>query len=316
MQILSDANFENEYKAIIAPFCEQNEVSGYFESRDGKRMHYLSYINSEARANILILHGFTESAKKFDEMAYYFFNEGFSVYSLDLRGHGLSYKDKAPAYGVDSQGFEYYADDIADFVDKIISDEKPLYCYTHSLGGNAALLSIMKQSVKFDGLVLSSPMICGNMGMPVAIAEAVAKLVNKIGKGDMPAPGKCIFEPEAGNKDATSIERGDFWLRFKKENPEYQTCGPTFRWVLNSLKARDEILKDENISKINCPILVIKPFIDEQLLEKYQDVFIDKCRQAQKNVLVVKTQGTYHEIYQSKQAQLESYIETILSFIG
>lgn len=317
MKILTDENFENEYNEEIVPFCEVNEKSDFYTADDGKQMHYLAYINPRAKANVLIIHGFTECAKKFDEMAYYLFNEGYSVFAPDLRGHGLSYKDPAPKYGVDCMSFDEYSKDIACFINKIVASPLPLYCYTHSLGGNAALLTLIDNpDTGISKLVLSSPMICGNMGMPVGVAKAVATLVNTLGLGKTPAPGKCVFEPEKGNPDAASIQRGKHALDFKVANEEYQTCGPTFRWVINSLKAKDKILSEENIEKINTDMLVIKPETDRQLLEEYQDEFIDKCKAAGRHVAIIQTRHTCHEIYQSCSEEMEKYVRDILNYFA
>lgn len=317
VKILSDENFEKEYSEIIAPFCEKHEKDGYFTSFDSKKMHYLSYINENAKANILILHGFTECAKKFDEMAYYFFSEGYNVFAPDLRGHGLSYKDEAPKYAVNSKSFDEYSKDIAVFVKDVVSENGlPVYCYTHSLGGNVALLTLIDNpELPIEKLVLSSPMICGNMGMPVFVASLVAKLVCAIGKGNMPAPGKCVFEPEKGNPDAASNERGEHALIFKKENEAYQTCGPTMAWVKHSVEARDKILKHENIDKLRAKMLVIKPETDRQLLEEYQDKFITLCKEKGKSIEVIQTKNTCHEIFQSKSEELMEYTESIIEFL-
>lgn len=316
-KILSDESFEKEFNEIIVPFCEKYEKDNYFESYDLKKMHYLSYINENARANILILHGFTECAKKFDETAYYFFNEGYNVFSLDLRGHGLSYKDEAPQYAVHSNGFDEYSKDIAVFIKNIVSKNGlPVYCFTHSLGGNAALLSLIDNpGLPVEKLVLSSPMICGNMGMPVPVASLVAKLVCAIGKGKMPAPGKCVFEPEKGNPDAASLQRGEHALNLKSENEAYQTCGPTMEWVKHSVEARDKLLRAENIKKINTKMLVIKPETDRQLLEEYQNKFISLSEESGTDITVTQIKNTCHEIFQSRAAELEEYYNSITRFI-
>lgn len=317
-KVLCDENYENEYNKVITDFCRENEKSNFFSSFDGNKMHYLSYINENAEADVVIIHGFTECARKFDEMAYYFFCEGYSVFSLDLRGHGLSFKDDAPEYAVDSRGFDFYSRDIGFFIKNIVAENNlPVYLYTHSLGGNAALLSLIDDELlPVKKLVLSSPMICGNMGMPVFVAKIVSSLVCALGKGKMPAPGKCVYEPEKSNPDAKSKNRGEHDLKVKKENREYQTCGPTMSWVRHSIKAMEKILREENISKLKTEILLIKPQEDRQLLESYQDRFILLCRKRSKKIKVIMTKNTCHEIFRSEEKELTMYLEDIFEFLG
>ena len=74
---------EKDYKKIMAervePFLEKIRTNGFFESFDGKKIHFEAYKNENAKAVVLIIHGFTESAEKFREVSYYFYNEGYSV---------------------------------------------------------------------------------------------------------------------------------------------------------------------------------------------------------------------------------------------
>lgn len=317
-EIFCDENYSTEFEKTVLPFCCEHETDGYYSSFDKKEMHYISFLNENAVANILILHGFTECAEKFIEPAYYFYNEGYNVYIPDLRGHGLSFKDEAPKYAVHSEGFDIYAKDISVFIKNIVSENGlPVYAFTHSLGGNVALLTLMSDpDISIEKLVLSSPMICGNMGMPVPVAKAVSSLVCAVGKGKMPAPGKCVFEPEKGNPDAASKERGDFDLEFKKEYEAFQTCGPTMAWVKHSIEARDEILKEKNVRKLNVKLLLIKPETDRQLLESYQDKFISLCEENGKEISVIQTENTCHEIFRSRKNELEKYYESIIDFFA
>ena len=77
---------------------------------------------------------------------------------------------------------------------KPISKDKHTYIYSHSLGSTVALLYMMKYPCSVSKAVLSSPMICGNMGMPTAVAGAVAKALCGIGGKKIGAPGRCVFD--------------------------------------------------------------------------------------------------------------------------
>jgi len=313
INILPDENFEESYRKIIVPFKNQYQKSEFYNSFDSKKLHYLSYENKNELGKVVIIHGFTECAEKFDETAYYFFSQGYSVYCPDLRGHGLSYKDPCPEHCVDSLGFDIYAEDLAVFFKEVISS--PSKVYTHSLGGLALLLmSINHPNIPIEKAVLSSPMICGKMGMPIVLAKSVAPLFVKLNKGTTPVPKKCEFNPDKKNPDAFCEQRGLHSIKQKANNPSYTTCGPTFRWVLNSVKAKDKVLTKENVSKINYSMLIIKPEQDGELSEKYQDIFIELCKEKNKNLSVIKLANTRHEIFQSKEKELCDYFEKIFSF--
>lgn len=308
---------EKDYKKIMAervePFLEKIRTNGFFESFDGKKIHFEAYKNENAKAVVLIIHGFTESAEKFREVSYYFYNEGYSVYALDLRDHGKSFRTSQRPGTVETDDFHKYAEDISCLVEKEIkaqNEGKKIFIYSHSLGSTAALLYMLKNPMAVKKAVLSSPMICGNMGMPVIIAGTVAKVLSAIGGKKISAPGRCKFDPELSfqNSDATSSERFSYYHEKRKADSLLQTNGPSFGWVKASIEARDEILSCAD--EINAELLVIKPQEDKQLLMEYTDKFIQKSKAKTKEI-----KNSKHEIFMSENETLSTYFEEIFSFL-
>lgn len=308
---------EKDYKKIMAervePFLEKIRTNGFFESFDGKKIHFEAYKNENAKAVVLIIHGFTESAEKFREISYYFYNEGYSVYALDLRDHGKSFRTSQRPGNVETDDFHKYAEDISCLVEKEIkaqNEGKKIFIYSHSLGSTAALLYMLKNPMAVKKAVLSSPMICGNMGMPVIIAGTVAKVLSAIGGKKISAPGRCKFDPELSfqNSDATSSERFSYYHEKRKADSLLQTNGPSFGWVKASIEARDKILSCAD--EINAELLVIKPQEDKQLLMEYTDKFIQKSKAKTKEI-----KNSKHEIFMSENETLSTYFEEIFSFL-
>lgn len=308
---------EKDYKKIMAervePFLEKIRTNGFFESFDGKKIHFEAYKNENAKAVVLIIHGFTESAEKFREVSYYFYNEGYSVYAIDLRDHGKSFRTSQRPGTVETDDFHKYAEDISCLVEKEIkaqNEGKKIFIYSHSLGSTAALLYMLKNPTAVKKAVLSSPMICGNMGMPVIIAGTVAKVLSAIGGKKISAPGRCKFDPELSfqNSDATSSERFSYYHEKRKADSLLQTNGPSFGWVKASIEARDKILSCAD--EINAELLVIKPQEDKQLLMEYTDKFIQKSKAKTKEI-----KNSKHEIFMSENETLSTYFEEIFSFL-
>lgn len=317
MKLIDEENFEAVMKNEIEPFLESVRKDGYFESFDLKKIHFEAYEHENAKAAVLVLHGFTESAEKFREVSYYFYNEGYSVFAPDLRGHGKSYRTSQKPGTVNADSFDDYAEDLEMLINKVIlpaAGGKDLYLYAHSLGSTAALLYMQKNPGIIKKAVLSSPMLCGNMGMPVGIAKAVAGLLCTLGGKNISAPGRCRFDPEQSveNSDDTSEARFRFYHEKRKADILLQTNGPSFGWVKASLEARDSIFKEENLKKLTVPILLLKPQEDRQVLESWQDKFAEKV----KSVRVVKIPGSKHEIFGSENKTLESYYREIFGFLG
>ena len=311
---------ENDYYSLmtneVEPYLSKKRKDDFLLSADGKKIHYEAYEKLLSRGSIVILHGFTESAEKFREISYYFRKAGYSVYALDLRGHGKSYHDSDNPLRVDIESFDLYADDLNLFIEKIVrpsTKDKDIHIYSHSLGSTVALLYMIKHPDAVSKAVLSSPMICGNMGMPVAIAATAAKLLCSVGGKNIPAPGRCIFDENqsAESSDATSKARFDYYHNKRKKEPLYQTSGPSFSWVKASLVARDKIMNDSNIRYFRSKMLIFKPETDKQLLGEYTDKFAEKA-----HIKIKDVKNSRHEIFMSGDEVVKWYVEEILDFFA
>ena len=182
--LVDENNYVSSMMYEVEPYLEKRRRDGYFSSSDGKRLHYEAYEKLISRGCVIILHGFCESAEKFREMAYYIRKAGYSVFIPELRGHGRSWHASEKKECVTVESFDSYADDLHTFIENIVKPScinKKIYIWSHSLGSTAALLYLMKHNDTVEKAVLSSPMICGNMGMPTGVAGLAARLVCKAG---------------------------------------------------------------------------------------------------------------------------------------
>lgn len=316
INVIEEKDYSNIMINEAEPYLEKRREDRYFFSADGKKLHCEIYEKILSRGSVVILHGFTESAEKFREMAFYFRKAGYSVYSLDLRGHGKSHRDSDNPLRVDIESFDTYAQDLNTFIENIVkpsSKDRKIYIYSHSLGSTVALLYMMKYTDTVSKAVLSSPMICGNMGMPTAVAGTVAKALCTLGGKKIPAPGRCVFDENqtVENSDAVSRARFEYYHKKRVAEPLYQTSGPSFSWVKASLVARDKILNEDNISRIRAEMLIFKPETDRQLLGEYTDRFAKIADMKIKDV-----KNSRHEIFMSADETLKWYVEEILDFFA
>lgn len=313
IQLVSENNYKLNMQVKIEPFLEKKREICSFESFDGKPVSYEAYRAKDSRGAVIILHGFTESAEKFREVSYYFYGEGYSVYVPDLRGHGSSYRTSVKAGTVNGNDFGDYVRDLEVLIETVVKpyeERKPVYIYSHSLGGAVAVLYMEKHPDTIRKAVLSSPMICGNMGMPVPVANIVAKLLCALGGSGISAPGRCKFNPQMKfeKSDATSKARFEYYQEKRRSNRQLQTNGPSFSWVKASVEARDNMLRDAY--RIRTPLLIFLPEKDKQLLSSYQQKFIS----AVKGARVIDIKGAKHEIFGSTDDVLKEYYGDIFKF--
>lgn len=312
--MVDENNYVSSMLSEVEPYLEKRRREGYFSSFDGKRIHYEAYEKLISRGCVIILHGFCECAEKFREITYYIRRAGYSVFVPDLRGHGKSWHDSDKKECVTVDSFDSYADDLHAFIENVVKPSginKKIYIYSHSLGSTAALLYLMKHNGAVEKAVLSSPMICGNMGMPTGVAGMAARLVCKAGGKNISAPGRCVFDREQKAEDSDAVSKARFYYYHNKRRSEplYQTSGPDFQWVKASLEARDKLLDESNISRIGAKMIIFKPEQDRQLLGEFTDRFAAAARVKVKNV-----KNSKHEIFMSENEALSWYIEEIFEF--
>lgn len=311
VKIIDEENYSHIMKTEVEPYLEKRGREDFFFTPDNRKLHYEAYEKTLSRGSIVILHGFTESAEKFREMAYYFRKAGYSVFSLDMEGHGKSHRSSAKKEKVEIDTFDTYADDLDLFIEGVVAPATKIgdiNIFSHSLGSTVALLYMMKHPYTVKKAVLSSPMVCGNMGMPVAVAGTVAKLLCALGGKGIPAPGRCVFDEKqtVEGSDATSKARFEYYHEKRKAEPLYQTSGPSFGWVKASLEARDKILSCKDIA---ADALIFLPEEDRQLLHSYTKDFADEA-----DIKIKEVKSSKHEIFMSSNGVLSWCVGQVLDF--
>lgn len=314
--VIDENNYAEIMEKEVEPYLSSIRKDGKFISFDGKRIHYEAYIIENAKANIVISHGFTESAEKFREMVYYFVKSGYNAFSIDHRGHGESYRLPGDNETVRLNNFSDYVEDFNIFIDEVVKKSAPalpVYIYSHSMGGAVAARFIEEYPDKAQKAVLSSPMICADTGMPVPVTKALASAVCALGKSGASVPGMCKFDENKTyeNSHDTSKARFDYYHAKRIKNPHLRTSGPSFGWVRTSMKMTDEALDENNINKISAEVLLLSAENDNRVLPEYQQKFAQKA-----GISLTVIPNTKHEIFMSENSVMESYLEKILDFFG
>ena len=90
--LLRDKDFVEKMEEKVKPFLTNRINSGFFERIEGQPIYYEHYEADDKKGTVVIVHGFTEFIRKLDEVMYYFLKGGYSVWAIEQRGHGSSYK--------------------------------------------------------------------------------------------------------------------------------------------------------------------------------------------------------------------------------
>lgn len=140
-------------------------------SADGLALNFYRWIPEYAKAAIVISHGLSEHAGRYDQLARWFALQGYEVHALDHRGQGRS----AGLRGhVDD--WRQYARDLEQLRQTVASDKQ--YLLGHSMGGMISVLHLLEYPERFDAVGLSGPLTELSVRVP-KVQYYLGKLVNK-----------------------------------------------------------------------------------------------------------------------------------------
>ncbi len=169
---VDDSRFEDDMNSTVRPLMLATRTSGWMDapSHEGLRdlvgayapavshnnQLYYDYYDLDAfraaggvsverpekdRPSVVLVHGFTECAPKYQEMAYYFLQTGCDVWVMEHRGHGFSPHDTEDSSVVYIDDWRRYVADLVTFMGTIVKPQShgPVYVYGHSMGGGISI---------------------------------------------------------------------------------------------------------------------------------------------------------------------------------
>ena len=312
---IGENDYEKRMEAEVIPFLSKIS-QGDFMGYEDKNIHYYYAINEDEKATIVISHGFSEHFPKYHEMFYYFYEAGYSVFYIEHRGHGYSYREIDELDKVHVLRFQSYVDDLKIFIDTVVKEKsktKKLFLYSHSMGGCIASLYLEQNPDEMKAAVLSSPMhqlnFRGNSPAMVKLLTVWSKIA---GWDKRFLPGQHGFDGinTYPNCSAQSQKRHAYLFEEKKKNKYYQTNGGTYKWCRESLKAMDEAIK--NAGKIKTPCILFQAGLDTMVEPGGQEKFLANNPAIKKYYYP----DSKHELFNALDADRKKYYEEVLDFYG
>ena len=313
---ISEENYAEEMEAKVEPYLESIVESGYFTGEEELSIYYQKYVLDNAKGSIIISHGFSEFLGRQTEMIYYFLQQGYSVFTLEHRGHGRSGLLGSDDSQILVEDFDYYVEDLKTYIDEIVipdSKDNNLYIFAHSMGGAIATRFIEVYPEYITSAVLSAPMFQVNTGSyPAIFAKTLANVMNFIGLGQRYVLGEAPYSDEYYFETCgtTSQARYDYSYNIVVENKEYQRGGASYKWLKEALAATKEITSKKNASLVETPILLFQAENDTMVLPDGQDKFAEYAQ----NCELIKVDGARHEIYRENDELLKPYLAKIFNF--
>lgn len=314
--VLSEDNYEEQMTHTVEPFINSITTSGYFTSSDNTNIYYEYYNATNPKGSIVISHGFTESLEKYVELIYYFIQEGYNVYAVDHRGHGLSDRTSEDLSLVDVKDFNSYVTDLHQFVSEIVmptSGDLPLFLYAHSMGGGIGTRFLETYPDVFDAAVLTAPMLGINLGgVPRFAANLLSSSAVLFGQGTQYIISHSAFDGVADleGSAASSAARFNYYFNKKLAHEYLRTNGASYSWLYESLKATKNMLKPENIAKIETPILLFQAENDSLVLPEPQRTLVSHAKDAE----LIFVPNAKHELYNTENDIFIPYLHAVFDF--
>lgn len=312
--LFGEDNFQEKMNTIVAERLKNDFTEAYIQSFDQTKLHVTYAVHPQEKASIVISHGFCEFFAKYHEMAYYFYEMGYSVFFLEYRGHGLSDRKVTDFSLVYVKDFDEYVEDLHCFMEQIVmknSKTKHYYLFAHSMGGAIGALFLEKYPSCFQKAVLSSPMMEMNFGQfPGCLVVPTLALARLCKWDEKYAPGQHGFDGVAqfATSGTLSKARYDYAFHFREQNQEYQTYAACYAWTHAAYKATKKLRK--NIGKIEAQVLLLQAGQDTVVKSKGQDIFAERSDRTTK----ICFPQSKHEIFNATAPIREKFYHLLFGF--
>jgi alpha-beta hydrolase superfamily lysophospholipase len=134
--------------------AEIRRDEGIFPAKDATKIFWVSAIPAEARAHLVLVHGYAEHIGRYGHVMDDFASHGLAVHGFDCRGHGKSEGQRGHV-----KQFAHYLDDLDLVLERVrvAAGDKKVFLLGHSHGALIATKHALTRHPNAAGLILSSP---------------------------------------------------------------------------------------------------------------------------------------------------------------
>jgi lysophospholipase len=297
---ITEADFENQFNSFVLPLMAQAETD-FIQGVGGKNLYTFSLVNPDAKANVVLSHGYGESVLKYRETIYHLHALGYSVFMWEHRGHARSDRLVADRYKTHVEDFDHYIDDMETFINAKVPQDKPLLLFAHSMGAAIALSYIDRHPGVFQAAVLNAPLLELNTSpYPAWVARGIADVMDFVGRDEDYAPGQKTLVAEEWVLETSATTSRPRFDRNRTDNlaEDLALGGVTIKWLREALKATKHLTKKKTARTVSTPILMYQAGQDTFVKPGGQDRF---CAEAPACTLI-KVPESRHEIFNETDA--------------
>jgi alpha-beta hydrolase superfamily lysophospholipase len=207
MQAHEHAHDTSETGSATRPLAAHELHEGYFTGAGGVRLyrcHVPALVQRPGSPVLVLMHGYGDHCRRYDELARFLARRGIGVASFDARGHGRSAGQRGYV-----RDFEDYVDDLCVFFDSVVRSEpeRSVALLGHSNGGLISLLAVARGALSPRALILSNPLVElheRRRAVPDWTAQLLSQLAPRLPLPSGIAPGDLTHDPQQ-----IQVRRGD-----------------------------------------------------------------------------------------------------------
>lgn len=316
VKIIREKHYDKMMRTVVEPGLAAMREEIDMPLPSGGSLHCEVYNRLDAKKAVVIVHGYTECAEKYRELTWYLLYSGFSVFAMDLRGHGKSVREVADTSITHVERFSDYLQDLEVFMEKVVAPRtagQKLCLFGHSMGGAVAAFALIEHPEWFSRAVLNAPMIAAiTKPLPRTAAYLMGHTLCLVGKGKERAFVGKPFDPEREKFETshmTSRVRFEYYQQKRCARPELQNCSPTNSWVREAASVTEPLLKRAQMIRV--PVMLCQAMQDSIVELPAQEQFIKKVPDGK-----LAKFDTKHEIYSAHDEVLGEYVSSVIEFLS
>ena len=281
------------------------------QSKSGDTLFGLAWHVDNAVANVIIMEGMEEHARRYDDFAQFLNGKGFNVYAVDCYGQGENVLPDESNNGIwPTSGFRKQVQAVDSLVEKLRISCKPTFIFSHSMGSFMCQDYIQRYTEHVSKVVLCGS---GAKNPAVPVGFQLAKII--VHKSNRNKKARFLNKLMFGgfNKKIKNPKTPYDWLSYNEENVEKYIAdplcgfGPNNGFCYEFLKGMARLHKKKFLRKIrkDLDIFIISGAEDPvtgygKSVGKLHDMY---TKLGVKNVQTKIYKGMRHEILNEDKKQ-------------
>ena len=293
-----------------------NHFAGFLEGRGGVRIRYAVFRcpQPEAKGTVVLLQGRNECIEKYFETIADLTARGLWVATFDWRGQGGSDRLLKDSRAGHLRSFADYEADLSLFLEQVVLPDArlPFFIVAHSTGALVALSQAPEMENRIERMVLSAPFVAlAGQSLSQGRIAVVARLAALSGlgrytfqRGEPP----LAFDGNVLTSDARRFARN---AEILAAHPELAVGRPTARWLDEVLRAMGRVTRQEHLTRIRIPTLLLCPTADALVPRGAVGALARIFRAGR----LIEIDGARHELFQEADRYRAQALAAIEAFI-